>query len=93
MVGTSVSRLMSDIRAEQLRNLPVILPDGRALGVVHDAIVETETTSITHLFVTNPPVHLVEDGEHIAIPWRWVRSIGDVVLLRWFPQTPVPKSR
>ena len=54
---------------------------------------ETETTSITHLFVTNPPVHLVEDENYIAIPWRWVRSIGDVVLLRWFPQTPVPKSR
>ena len=62
-------------------------------GMVHDAIVDVESTSITHLFVTSPPPQIVEDSIHIAIPWRWVRSIGDVVVLRWFPQTPIPKSR
>ena len=84
---------MTDMRSDELRSRPVILPDGRVLGMVHDAIVDVESTSITHLFVTSHPPQIVEDSIHIAIPWRWVRSIGDVVVLRWFPQTPIPKSR
>ena len=84
---------MTDMRSDELRSRPVILPDGRVLGMVHDAIVDVESTSITHLFVTSPPPQIVEDSIHIAITWRWVRSIGDVVVLRWFPQTPIPKSR
>ena len=31
-----------------------------------------------------------EQGVHLTIPWRWIRSIGDVVILRWFPKTPIP---
>ena len=84
---------MTDMRSDELRSRPVILPDGRVLGMVHDAIVDVDSTSITHLFVTSPHTQIVEDGIHIAIPWRWVRSVGDVVVLRWFPQTPIPKSR
>ena len=77
----------------QLSGLQVYLPNGRLLGTVHDAVVEHASLSCTHLFVTDTPEDLVEGSIHVAIPWRWVRSIGDVVLLRWFPQTPVPKSR
>ncbi|HIH57315.1 MAG TPA: hypothetical protein HA287_02895, partial [Candidatus Poseidoniaceae archaeon] len=44
----------------------------------------------THLFVAGCPDELVEKEVHLTIPWRWVRSIGDVVILRWFPKTPIP---
>ena len=76
----------------QLSGLQVYLPNGRLLGTVHDAVVEHTSLSCTHLFVTDTPEDLVEGSIHVAIPWRWVRSIGDVVLLRWFPPTPIPRN-
>ena len=77
----------------QLSGLQVYLPNGRLLGVVHDAVVEHASLSCTHLFVTDTPDDLVEGSIHVAIPWRWVRSIGDVVLLRWFPPSQIPQLR
>ena len=76
----------------QLSGLQVYLPNGRLLGTVHDAVVEHANLSCTHLFVTDTPEDLVEGSIHVAIPWRWVRSIGDVVLLRWFPPTSIPRN-
>ena len=76
----------------QLSGLPVYLPNGRLLGVVHDAVVEHASLSCTHLFVKDTPDDLVEGSINVAVPWRWVRSIGDVVILRWFPPTQIPRS-
>ena len=45
---------------------------------------------IFSLAINQCPDELVERGVHLTIPWRWIRSIGDVVLLRWFPKTPIP---
>ena len=76
----------------QLSGLRVYLPNGRLLGVVHDAVVEHASLSFTHLFVKDTPDDLVEGSIHVAVPWRWVRSIGDVVILRWFPPTQIPRN-
>ena len=76
----------------QLSGLQVYLPNGRLLGVVHDAVVEHASLSCTHLFVKDTPDDLVEGSIHVAVPWRWVRSISDVVILRWFPPTQIPRS-
>ena len=76
----------------QLSGLQVYLPNGRLLGVVHDAVVEHASLSCTHLFVKDTPGDLVEGSINVAVPWRWVRSIGDVVILRWFPPTQIPRN-
>jgi len=76
----------------QLSGLQVYLPNGRLLGVVHDAVVEHASLSCTHLFVKDTPDDLVEGSIHVAVPWRWVRSIGDVVILRWFPPAQIPRN-
>ena len=76
----------------QLSGLQVYLPNGRLLGVVHDAVVEHASLSCTHLFVKDTPDDLVEGSIHVAVPWRWVRSISDVVILRWFPSTQIPRN-
>ena len=70
----------------------VFLPDGSLLGLVHVCVVETKEWNCTHLFVNECKPNIVEDGIHVAIPWRWVRAVNDVVILRWFPQTPIPKN-
>ena len=76
----------------ELKGKQVFLPDGRLLGLVHDCVVETKEWNCTHLFVNECKPNIVEDGIHVAIPWRWVRAVNDVVILRWFPQTPIPKN-
>ena len=77
-------------RLTRLHGLPVHLPDGRLLGVVHDAVVEADGWRCSHLFVRDCRPELVEGGMHVAVPWRWVRGVHDIVVLRWFPPTPIP---
>ena len=79
---------MADLQESEIRGLPVIMPSGRLLGTVHD----TDGWTCTHIFVADPPADLVEGRIHVAVPWNWVRSIGDVVILRWFPPTPIPRE-
>ena len=84
--------LMADLQESEIRGLPVIMPSGRLLGTVHDTVIDTDGWDCTHIFVADPPADLVEGRIHVAIPWNWVRSIGDVVILRWFPPTPIPRK-
>jgi sporulation protein YlmC with PRC-barrel domain len=74
----------------RLTGLEVYLPDGRLLGIVHDAVVDANGLNCTHLFVRDTQEDIVEGSVHVAVPWRWIRAIDRIVLLRWFPQTPIP---
>ena len=38
------------------------------------------------------PEDLVEGSIPLAVPWRWIRAIDEIVLLRWFPATPIPMN-
>ena len=76
----------------ELKGIQVFLPDGRFIGMVHDCVVETKGWNCRHLFVNDCKPEIVEDSIHVAVPWRWVRSVNDIVILRWFPQTPIPKN-
>ena len=74
----------------QWTGLDVYLPDGRKLGVVHDAVLDADNMQCTHVFVRDTPEQLVEGSIPLAVPWRWIRAIDDIVLLRWFPPPPIP---
>ena len=80
-------RLMTELRGRD-----VFLPDGRRLGMVHDTVVDFDVWTCSHLFVHDTSPDLVEGAIHIAIPWRWVRAVNEIVLLRWFPPTPLPRE-
>ncbi len=82
---------MPDRKLTTLHGLPVVLPDARILGVVHDVVLNDKASVCTHLFVVETPDEIVEGGMHVSIPWSWVRSVSDVILLRWFPPTPIPR--
>ena len=52
---------------------------------MHDAVIDLDGMACSHLFVTETPAELVEQSIDVAVPWRWIRGVGDVVVLRWFP--------
>ena len=82
--------MLGEMSVSQLNGKEIYLPDGRLLGVGGETGIDGAQLCATHLFVAGCPDELVEKGVHLTIPWRWVRSIGDVVILRWFPKTPIP---
>ena len=51
---------MTENEVSLVRDLPVILPNGRLLGTVHDTVVDTASWRCTHVFVADPPSDLVE---------------------------------
>ena len=66
---------MVESEVSVIRDLPVILPDGRLLGTVHDTVVETDSWTCTHIFVADPPADLVEVEFMLQF-----RGIGSVLL-------------
>lgn len=66
-------------------NLPVYTSDGTFVGNVKNAILDVSSKRLHALLLgkTNPA--LVEGGSDVAVPYRWVRSHDDVVILSFFP--------
>jgi sporulation protein YlmC with PRC-barrel domain len=58
---------------------------GYRLGTVNDVIVDFEAQTIYGLYVERTNDGLVEDGVSVLVPYRWVRAVGDVIILKRFP--------
>ena len=67
--------VMAEALVTTLRGLPVFLPDGRRLGLVHDTVIEVEHWTTSHIFVVDCAEDIVAGSVHVAIPWHWVRGI------------------
>ena len=68
-----------------LIGLEIYTDKGYKLGVVDDVMIDTESQSIYGLYVERTNEGLVEDGVAVLVPYRWVRAVGDVILLKRFP--------
>ena len=66
--------------------MEVYTDKGIALGNVDDLIIETDSQKIDGLFIGNPNPLLVEHSRAISVPYRWIHSVGDVVILKYFPK-------
>jgi sporulation protein YlmC with PRC-barrel domain len=65
--------------------LPVYTDKGILVGNVYDIILDSDSKSISGILIKETNRELVEDGVAVSIPYRWVKSIGDAVLLHIFP--------
>ncbi len=74
------------VEMTELLGRQVFTPEGRLLGEVGNIVVDVEGTKIDGLFIDEPSALLVEDSKPINIPYRWVASVNDVVLLKYFPK-------
>ena len=69
-----------------LVGMEVYTDKGISLGNIDDVILETDNRSVESLFISNPNPLVVENSYAIAVPFRWVSHIGDIVLLKYFPK-------
>lgn len=73
------------VESTELISLQVYTPKGRYLGLVKNLIFDMEKGGIYELLLTHTNPEIIDSGLDIAVPFRWVDKIGEVVMLRFFP--------
>ena len=71
--------------ASEFVGLQVYTSRGIYLGNVSNLIVDVASNKVDSLYITDTNPLLVEDSKSVGVPFRWIQSIGDIVLLRYFP--------
>lgn len=66
--------------------LQVYTHNGIFLGNVNNLIVNVENSTVERLFIGEPNPLLVEGSKAVAVPYRWIQSVGDIVILKYFPK-------
>ncbi len=69
----------------ELIGLQVYTSKGIYLGNVSNLMVDVGTNKLDALFVTETNPLLVEGSRAVSVPYRWIQSIGDIIILRYFP--------
>lgn len=83
--------------ASNLIGLQVYTSQGMFLGNISNLVVEVDENKVQGLFVSNTNPLLVEGSKAVNVPYRWISSIGDIVILKYFPKRVAvkrsPKSK
>ena len=69
-----------------LLGLQIYTQYGVFVGVINNVIVDIGKHRAHSLYIEQTNPTLVEDSRSITIPYRWVQNVGDIVLLRHFPE-------
>jgi sporulation protein YlmC with PRC-barrel domain len=73
--------------------LPVYTREGRYVGHVGNVFLDMDEKRISSLLVTNTNPSLVEGTVDVAVPYRWVNAISDIVILSHFPEKVTTKKK
>ena len=78
-------RIIMLIEITSLYNLEVYTQKGLYLGRVDEVLVDVNKNMIYELILgeTNPTI--VDESRTIGIPFRWVQTISEIVVLKYFP--------
>ncbi|MEM0156119.1 MAG: PRC-barrel domain-containing protein [Thermoplasmataceae archaeon] len=69
----------------ELTGMKVYSDKGKYIGPVDDVIVDLDRQCIHGLYIESPNSQLVENGAPISIPYRWIKAVGEIILLKRFP--------
>ncbi|MHB8632497.1 MAG: PRC-barrel domain-containing protein [Thermoplasmatota archaeon] len=78
-----------DAEVTSFINLPVYTSGGRHVGVVQNVILDLPNRRVGSLLLTRTNPKIVEGGYNVAVPYRWVAAIGEIVILSNFPDKVV----
>jgi sporulation protein YlmC with PRC-barrel domain len=73
-------------------NLPVYTKNGTFVGNVKNLILDLPGRKLDAILVGKTNPILVEGGRDVSIPYRWVSSFDDVMILRFFPEELTKKK-
>jgi sporulation protein YlmC with PRC-barrel domain len=72
--------------------LPVYTREGVYVGHVKNVFLEMEEKRVGSLLVTNTNPAIVEGSVDVAVPYRWVNAVGDIIILSNFPSKVATKK-
>ena len=70
----------------KIKGLEVYAPNGLFVGFADNYVIDPADKRVTGIFMDSASPVLVDPGVSIRIPFRWVQSIGDVIILNSFPE-------
>jgi len=73
--------------------LPVYTREGTYVGHVRNVFIDMDEKRVSSLLVTNTNPTLVEGTVDVAVPYRWVNAVGDIVILSHFPERVTTKKK
>jgi sporulation protein YlmC with PRC-barrel domain len=73
--------------------LPVYTREGIYVGHVSNVFFDMDEKCVSSLLVTNTNPSLVEGTVDVAVPYRWVNAVGDIVILSHFPERVTTKKK
>ena len=76
--------LMEEI--SEIIGLQVYTSKGIYLGNVDNLIMDVQKKIIESIYIRESNPLLVEKSMAVAVPYRWVQAIGDIVVLKYFPR-------
>ncbi len=93
--GLHVAGVMKDMRMEltTFNGLDVFTDQGIYVGRVNDITIDVNERKVSGLAVGNINRDMFGEelgGKGVVIPYRWVTSVGDIVLIK---QIPFKKSK
>ncbi len=74
------------IEATTVLGLSVYTNNAISVGEVSDMIIDFTTGSIYGLYVNGTNPELVDGGVPISIPYRLVKALNHIVILKTFPE-------
>lgn len=68
-----------------LYEMEVYTHKGLYLGRIFDIIVDTNRSAVYELILSETNPNIVDDSRSIGIPYRWVQTVSEIVVLKYFP--------
>ena len=78
--------------ASELMGLQVYTSSGIFLGNVNNLVIDLENKRVDGLFVSETNPLLVEESKAVNVPFRWIQSVGDIIILKYFPKRVTTKK-
>ncbi|MDH7517943.1 MAG: PRC-barrel domain-containing protein [Candidatus Thermoplasmatota archaeon] len=86
-----------NIKASEITSflkLPVYTRDGVYIGYVKNIFLDMDEKRVSSLLVTNTNPALVDGNVDVAVPYRWVNAVSDIIILSYFPsRVTAPKKK
>jgi len=70
----------------EMIGLQVYTNQGVFLGNVNNMVMDVDAGTVEGIFVQETNPLLVEGSMAVSVPYRWIQSVGDIVILRYFPK-------